>query len=208
MLLAAITTRPRPASPSRPGAGSRARSVDLLHPDQCPGHGSQDHQLRRRNHRPSACRGATASWPTWCRASTGWRIIPAPIKAAAMAPSSAASPTASRTTAFKLDGVTYHISRDPYRKETDNEPYDERVWTARTKDGDEPQLILSLLDRDGTMGFPGTVRVTGDLYPDPEQCVAHRLSRQAATRTRSSVSPIMPISTWPAMRRVRCWISC
>jgi aldose 1-epimerase len=33
------------------------------------------------------------------------------------------------------------------------------VWSAQTKDGAEPQLILSLLDRNGTMGFPGTVRV-------------------------------------------------
>ena len=62
---------------------------------------------------------------------------------------------------FQLGRVTYHISRDNYvLKESNNKPYDERVWSAETRDGDEPQLILSLLDRSGTMGFPGTVRVT------------------------------------------------
>ena len=61
---------------------------------------------------------------------------------------------------FQIGGVTYKISRDPYTlKETENRPYDERVWSARTKDGNEPQLILSLTDRSGTMGFPGTVKV-------------------------------------------------
>jgi aldose 1-epimerase len=61
---------------------------------------------------------------------------------------------------FQLGGVTYRISRDAYSlRESDNRPYDERVWTATTKDGAEPQLILSLTDRDGTMGFPGTVEV-------------------------------------------------
>ena len=62
---------------------------------------------------------------------------------------------------FQLGRVTYHISRDNYvLKESNNKPYDERVWSAETRDGDEPQLILSLLDRSGTMGFPGTLRVS------------------------------------------------
>jgi aldose 1-epimerase len=62
---------------------------------------------------------------------------------------------------FEVDRVTYHISRDNYvLKESTNKPYDEKVWSAETKDGDEPQLILSLLDRSGTMGFPGTLRVS------------------------------------------------
>jgi aldose 1-epimerase len=61
---------------------------------------------------------------------------------------------------FQIGGLTYKISRDPYTlKETENRPYDERVWSARTKDGNEPQLILSLTDRSGTMGYPGTVKV-------------------------------------------------
>ena len=61
---------------------------------------------------------------------------------------------------FTLNRLTYRISRDAYTlKESDSKPYDERVWDARTRDGDEPQLILSLLDRNGTMGFPGTLRV-------------------------------------------------
>ncbi len=62
--------------------------------------------------------------------------------------------------AFSIGNLNYRISRDAYvLKEANNKPYDERVWDARTRDGDEPQLILSLLDRNGTMGFPGTLRV-------------------------------------------------
>src|SRR6185503_4690912 len=61
---------------------------------------------------------------------------------------------------FRINNLNYRISRDPYTlKETENRPYDERVWSADTKDGNEPQLILSLTDRNGTMGFPGTVKV-------------------------------------------------
>jgi len=53
------------------------------------------------------------------------------------------------------------VTRDAYvvNEATNNRPYDERVWSADTKDGDEPQLILSLIDRNGSMGFPGTLRV-------------------------------------------------
>jgi aldose 1-epimerase len=61
---------------------------------------------------------------------------------------------------FTLDRVNYRISRDPYTlNETENKPYDERVWDFDTKDGAEPELALSLIDRNGTMGFPGTLRV-------------------------------------------------
>src|SRR6201999_2375192 len=61
---------------------------------------------------------------------------------------------------FAIRGVSYRISRDAYvLKESANKPYDERVWDANPKDGAEPQLILSLIDRNGTMGFPGTLRV-------------------------------------------------
>ncbi len=59
---------------------------------------------------------------------------------------------------FAINGVTYHVGRDTTQAE--GKPYDERVWSARTRGGAEPQLILSLLDKDGTMGFPGTLRVT------------------------------------------------
>ena len=59
---------------------------------------------------------------------------------------------------FTLDRVTYRISRDAPR-ESENKPYDERVWDAAPKDGAEPQLTLSLIDRAGTMGFPGTLHV-------------------------------------------------
>jgi aldose 1-epimerase len=62
---------------------------------------------------------------------------------------------------FRINNATYRISRDAYvlNDDKNNRPYDERVWTANTKDGDEPQLILSLIDRNGSMGFPGTLRV-------------------------------------------------
>jgi len=61
---------------------------------------------------------------------------------------------------FTLDRMNYRISRDPYTlNETENKPYDERVWDFDTKDGAEPELTLSLIDRNGTMGFPGTLRV-------------------------------------------------
>jgi len=63
--------------------------------------------------------------------------------------------------AYQINGVTYRVTRDAYvlNQATNNRPYDERVWSADTKDGDEPQLILSLIDRNGSMGFPGTLRV-------------------------------------------------
>jgi aldose 1-epimerase len=61
---------------------------------------------------------------------------------------------------FTLNGATYPIGRDAYNYTDFNKPYDERAWTATRHDGDEPQLVLQLLDRKGTMGFPGTVRVT------------------------------------------------
>ncbi len=62
---------------------------------------------------------------------------------------------------FQIGAVRYRISRDAYiLKESNNRPYDERVWSAAPHDGAEPQLVLSLTDRNGTMGFPGTVKVT------------------------------------------------
>jgi aldose 1-epimerase len=54
---------------------------------------------------------------------------------------------------YVLDGVTHHVTRD-------GQPYDQRVWQARAVDGPEPQLVLTLTDPDGTMGFPGTMQVT------------------------------------------------
>ncbi len=62
---------------------------------------------------------------------------------------------------YQIGTVTYRVTRDAFVVSgTDsNRPYDERVWKADTRDGDEPQLILSLIDRSGSMGFPGTLRV-------------------------------------------------
>jgi aldose 1-epimerase len=62
---------------------------------------------------------------------------------------------------YEIDHVRYRVARDAYvLHEAENKPYDERVWDAAPRDGDEPQLVLTLLDRAGTMGFPGTLRVT------------------------------------------------
>jgi aldose 1-epimerase len=62
---------------------------------------------------------------------------------------------------FTINGLEYRISRDAYiYTDANNKPYDEQVWKAQPKNGDEPQLVLSLIDRTGTMGFPGTVKVT------------------------------------------------
>ncbi len=62
---------------------------------------------------------------------------------------------------YRINNQTYHVTRDAYIfNESENKPYDERVWSAETRDGEEPQLILSLIDRNGTMGFPGTLRVS------------------------------------------------
>lgn len=52
---------------------------------------------------------------------------------------------------FVLGGVTYRRTRD-------GKPFDQRVWSAHAKDGPEPSLTLTLIDPDGSMGFPGTVR--------------------------------------------------
>jgi aldose 1-epimerase len=62
---------------------------------------------------------------------------------------------------YRINNVNYRVARDAYvpNDDNNNRPYDERVWSADTKDGAEPQLILSLTDRNGSMGFPGTLRV-------------------------------------------------
>jgi aldose 1-epimerase len=62
---------------------------------------------------------------------------------------------------YVINRIQYHVARDAYvLNEAENKPYDERVWEASPKDGAEPQLVLTLLDRNGTMGFPGNLRVT------------------------------------------------
>jgi hypothetical protein len=62
---------------------------------------------------------------------------------------------------YQIKNVRYRMGRDAYvLNEAENKPYDERVWDAAPKDSAEPQLELSLLDRNGTMGFPGNLHVT------------------------------------------------
>jgi aldose 1-epimerase len=51
---------------------------------------------------------------------------------------------------YVLNGVTYHRTEGPQ--------YDRRVWTGRIVSGKETQLVLSLTDPEGSMGFPGTVQ--------------------------------------------------
>jgi len=64
---------------------------------------------------------------------------------------------------FVLDGKTYDLITDRGLKwQIHGGPngYSRRVWLPTTKDGPSPSLTLRLVDPDGTMGFPGTVRVT------------------------------------------------
>lgn len=63
-----------------------------------------------------------------------------------------------KNNSFRINGVEHRISRETYTQ-SESKPYDERVWDASTRNGDEPELTLSLLDRTGTMGFPGNLRV-------------------------------------------------
>jgi aldose 1-epimerase len=61
---------------------------------------------------------------------------------------------------FSINGAEYKVGRniDGHEPGADK-PYDERVWKANPFDGEEPRLILDLIDRNGTMGYPGTLRV-------------------------------------------------
>lgn len=63
---------------------------------------------------------------------------------------------------FTLDGQTYHIpiNDGPNALHGGKRGYDKRIWSAQpqmTPDG--PSLHLSLVDPDGSEGFPGTVHV-------------------------------------------------
>lgn len=63
---------------------------------------------------------------------------------------------------FEIDGKRYPL----YANNNANHlhggkcGYDSRTWRVQTCEGDEPQLILSLLSPDGEEGYPGTVNVT------------------------------------------------
>jgi aldose 1-epimerase len=63
---------------------------------------------------------------------------------------------------FEVDGVTYNVATNngPNHLHGGIKGYDKRVWKARpaaTPQG--PSLTLTLLDADGTEGYPGTVKV-------------------------------------------------
>jgi aldose 1-epimerase len=64
---------------------------------------------------------------------------------------------------YQIHNVTYRVTRDAYvLNEADNKPYDVRVWDAKAGDSDsaEPEVTMSLRDPGGSMGFPGTLRVS------------------------------------------------
>jgi len=102
---------------------------------------------------------------------------------------------------YQINGVTYRVTRDAYvvNEATNNRPYDERVWSADTKDGDEPQLILSLIDRNGSMGFPAPLRVQ----------VTYTLTRnnmlRIAYRAHSDKNTIVSLTTMPISHGRRCF---
>ena len=62
---------------------------------------------------------------------------------------------------FTVDGKTYHlaINNGPNTLHGGNVGYDKRLWTAEEVPG-RAAVKLSLVDRDGTEGFPGTVHAT------------------------------------------------
>jgi aldose 1-epimerase len=64
---------------------------------------------------------------------------------------------------FELDGQTYLLVANdkPNHLHGGTRGYDKRVWTAETRNTpDGPAIELSLVDRDGDDGYPGTVNVT------------------------------------------------
>ncbi len=64
--------------------------------------------------------------------------------------------------AFSLDGKDYHlVTSNNATVQSHGGPngYFRRVWDAEMIGGKEPALVLRLVDPDGEMGFPGTVRV-------------------------------------------------
>lgn len=67
-----------------------------------------------------------------------------------------------KNNSYVVDGLAYHVDRNAFIPDpSENKPYDQRVWKAQIEnDGAEPSLALSLLDRNGTMGFPGNLHVT------------------------------------------------
>jgi len=90
---------------------------------------------------------------------------------------------------FQIGGISYRIGRgEGYTAGSSRShvPYDERVWTAEARDGAEPSLVLKLDDHSGTMGFPGTVKVTAT-YTLTSQNVL-RLSFRAVTDKQTPIS--------------------
>ena len=61
---------------------------------------------------------------------------------------------------FKLDGRVYHlpINNGPNSLHGGIKGFDQKVWTAREIPGDEPELELTYLSKDGEEGYPGNLQ--------------------------------------------------
>lgn len=63
---------------------------------------------------------------------------------------------------FELNGTVYHVGINEGNNSLHGGKigFDQKLWTAQERDGDEPSLALSLVSPDGEEGFPGEVKIT------------------------------------------------
>ena len=99
---------------------------------------------------------------------------------------------------FTLDGVTYTLAKNNGENSLHGgaKGFNKAVWTAKdvsTSAG--PALQLDYLSKDGEEGYPGnlSVRVTYTLDARTMKCASN--IPPPRTKTPSSTSPIIPIST-------------
>ena len=101
---------------------------------------------------------------------------------------------------FTLDGTTCELATNNYPNTLHGgvKGFDKRTWSASTSEGaDGPELILSYLSQDGEEGYPGNLKVTATYTLMRDNGFAWSTGPRP-TRTRSSISRSIPISTWPA----------
>jgi len=64
---------------------------------------------------------------------------------------------------FELNGKIYKLEANDAGRDNNlhggPKGYSKKVWDAKTVDGDEPQLILSIFSPDGDQGFPGNAEI-------------------------------------------------